>query len=156
VHTPYSLMHLAAALVALTTGAAVIFMPTGSGVHRLVGIAYVFAMLIANMAALMIYSLTGHFNLFHGFALISLFFTLMGLSMPILKPQNWVTRHVWWMSWSYLGLLAATANEALIHLPLPLRGAPRIIATGLGLAIGTIVAGRLLRPRLMRAARDYS
>ncbi|MDB5733970.1 MAG: hypothetical protein JWP16_136 [Alphaproteobacteria bacterium] len=155
-HTPYSLMHVVAASIALATGAAVIVLPKGKGPHRLLGITYVFAMLVANMAALMIYSLTGHFNLFHGFALLSLFFTLTGLSMPILKPQGWVARHVWWMSWSYLGLLAATANEALIHLPLPLRGAPRIIATGVGLAVVTGVAGRLLRPRLMRAARDHS
>ena len=113
-------------------------------------------MLIANLAALMMYSLTGHFNLFHGFALLSLACTLTGLVMPLTRPRDWISRHAWWMSWSYLGLLAATTNEAVIHLPLDLNTRPRIIAAGIFIALVTAVAGRLLRPRLIRAARNYS
>ena len=154
-HTPYSLMHIVAALVALPAGALVIYAPKGRAAHRLLGIVYVFAMLIANMAALLMYSLTGHFNLFHGFALLSLACTLTGLVMPLAKPRDWITRHAFWMSWSYLGLLAATTNEIMIHLPLHLDSRPRIIGTGVAVALVTALAGRLLRPRLMRAARNY-
>lgn len=155
-HTPYSLMHVVAALTALAAGGAVIALPKGRAVHRLLGIVYVFAMLVTNMAALMIYNLTGHFGLFHAFALLSLAFTLTGLAMPIIKPRDWVARHVYWMGWSYLGLLAATANEVVIRLPLHIHGAQRIIATGVVIALVTTMAGRLLRPRMMRAARNYS
>lgn len=155
-HTPYSLMHVTAALVALVSGALVIRAPKGRAMHRLLGIIYVFAMLITNMAALMIYSLTGRFGLFHAFALLSLACTLAGLAMPIIKPRDWIVRHVYCMAWSYLGLLAATANEAVIHLPLHIHGAPRIIASGVVIALVTMVAGRCLRPRMMRAARNFA
>jgi hypothetical protein len=115
------------------------------------GLAYVFAMLVTNMSALMIYRLTGHFGLFHVFALLSLAYTLAGLAMPVLRRPNWLAAHVQWMTWSYLSLLAASLNEMLIRLPLHLNTPPRTIAVGAGLGIAVTAAGLVLQPRLRRA-----
>ena len=150
-HTPYSLMHLVAALIALPSGAVIVLFPKGTGLHRLLGIVYAFAMLVLCLSALLIYSLTGHFGLFHVFAILALFYTGLGLVTALLRPRNWLTQHVRWMTWSYLSLLAATLNEILIRLPLHLNSAPRAMAVGAGTAVLIGLAYVLLLPRLRAA-----
>ena len=150
-HTPYSLMHVISALIALPAGAVVTLAPKGNGMHRLLGIVYVFAMLVANMAALMIYSLTGHFDLFHAFAILALAYTGLGLGAALLRPRNWLVHHVRWMTWSYLSLLAATLNEIATRLPLHLNSAPRALGVGAGTAALIVLVYVLLQPRLRAA-----
>jgi uncharacterized membrane protein len=123
----------------------------GTALHRLIGLVYVFAMLLTNISALTIYHLTGHFGLFHAFALLSLFSTIIGLALPVLRLRNWLDGHVQWMSWSYLGLVAASLNEILVRLPLQVNTPARIFAAGAGLAVCVAIAGLGLRPRLKRA-----
>jgi len=147
----FALIHVWAALVALPSGLAVVLLRKGGALHRCIGLVYVFAMLALNLAALAIYHLTGHFDLFHGFAILSLIFTLLGLTMPIFRPSNWRLRHARWMSWSVLSLLGAALNEAAIRLPLHVDRPARIIGVGMAIAMAITVAGFWLYPRLSRA-----
>ena len=153
---PLTSLHVAAATIALISGLFVVLWPKGRGVHRLAGLFYVFAMLVNNLSALMIYNLTGQLNLFHAFALLSLLCTLMGLVLPLTRPANWLVRHAYWMAWSYLGLLAAAANEAVIRLPLHVDTPLRIISAGVVIAICTGFAGRALRPRWERTVSRFA
>ncbi|HJS45313.1 MAG TPA: DUF2306 domain-containing protein [Rhizomicrobium sp.] len=152
VHSVMGSMHAIAALAAIVLGFAVTVLPKGRAPHRLLGLAYLFAMLMTNVSALTIYDLTRGFNLFHAFALLSLFLVLTGLLMPIARPRNWVFHHAHLMGWSYLGLLAAAMNEAAIRLPLHVDTPPRILAVGALLAVATGLVGAVLRPRWERAA----
>ena len=150
-HGQLAYLHVVSALVALLAGLFVVFWRKGKALHRLIGIVYVFAMLQTNVSALMIYHLTGHFGLFHVFAILSLFYTLAGLAMPLLRVRNWLDAHVQWMKWSYLSLLAASLNEMAIRLPLHVNTPPRIFAVGTILGALVLVAGLALRPKLKSA-----
>jgi uncharacterized membrane protein len=154
-HGPLAAMHVIAALTGLLSGLLVVLWRKGKALHRLMGLTYVFAMLVTNMSALMIYHLTGRFGLFHFFALLSLFYTLAGLAMPIMRRSGWLDAHVQWMSWSYLSLLAASANELLIRLPLHVDTPSRIFTAGAVLGLLVLVAGLALRPRLKQAVQQF-
>ena len=149
-------MHVLAALVAITSGLVVVMWRKGKAAHRLLGLLYAFAMLLTNISALMLFNLTGHFGVFHVFALLALSYTLVGLAMPILRPSNWLKAHVQWMGWSYLSLLAAALNELVIRLPLHMNTPPRIVGVGLAIAVILTSAGLFLRPYLNRLAESHS
>jgi uncharacterized membrane protein len=117
VHSNLGLAHLLASLLATVTGTMVLAMRKGTGVHKRVGYAYTFFMLTVNATALMIYSLFGHFGLFHYGAVFSLL-TLVGGMLPVFRRRKgWVYRHMTFMYWSVIGLYAAFASEALTRIP---------------------------------------
>jgi hypothetical protein len=72
-----------------------------------------------NAAALGIYNLTGHFNLFHFTAILSLVLVLVGWAQVIYRKrlQRWLYRHYTYMCWSYVALVAAAFNEGFVRLP---------------------------------------
>lgn len=111
--------HLAFAIAALLTGLAVILRQKGTRSHRLVGRAYVGSMLGLNVSAFMLYRLFGQFGPFHVAALISLVTVIAGfVTVRWRRPcGSWMGRHAYWMSWSYVGLLAAAASEATTRIP---------------------------------------
>ena len=152
---PMGWMHVVSASVALVAMPPILLWPKGRSVHRMAGLVYVFAMLTANISALMIYHLTGRFGLFHAFALLSLLYTLMGLAMVLARPRNWLMRHAQWMCWSCLSLLAASLNEMAIRLPLHVNTPSRILTVGACLGIGVLAAGMALQPRLKRSVQAY-
>jgi len=155
-HGPLGWMHLYAALAAVGTGMAVIFVGKGTPLHRIAGLAYVFSMLALNVTALSLYNMTGHFGPFHALALVSLVCTLMGLGQPLLKRPGWLTRHYQWMARSYIGLLAAAAAESLVRVPaLHVNTVPRAFTLGIGAAILLGGVGAVLIPRLKRTAIRY-
>jgi uncharacterized membrane protein len=117
IHSTMGGMHLAAALIAIATGLAVVLLPKGHAPHRLLGLVYSFAMLMTCTSALLLYGMTGHFGLFHFFAVLSLINILVGISQAIPRRGDWMRRHLIWMGWSYLGLLAAASVEASVRLP---------------------------------------
>ncbi len=121
--------HLVTALLAIAAGAAVLIVrPKGSRWHRRLGWAYAASMLVLNVAALMIYRLFGGFGPFRAAAIVSLVGIVLGVHSarrarrsrtghaPLARTM-WVTRHYYWMTWSYVGLLAAFASETLTRLP---------------------------------------
>lgn len=105
------LFHVASAVAALLSGAWVALNRKGTRTHRRWGWVYAGSMVAVNLSALMIYQLTGRFGPFHVAAIFSLV-TVVAAIIPVrLRPVRWVPRHAYWMSGSYIGLLAALAAE---------------------------------------------
>ena len=143
--------HLGLALAAIGFGAMVMVSAKGTRVHRWLGRCYGVAMLGLNATALLIYDLFGTFGPFHWLALASLATLIAGLTAAWRRRPagGWVRMHAEFMSWSYVGLLAAAVAETASRIP----GAPfagSVIAASLVvLAIGGIV----LRARLPAAVQ---
>ncbi|MFN7139976.1 MAG: DUF2306 domain-containing protein [Limisphaerales bacterium] len=107
------LVHTIAAFAALLLGAWVFLRPKFGIQHRVAGYAYTVAMVTLIITALLIYRLTGRFNLLHFFALVSTVTLVRALYFAFTrKPADkWLERHHFWMSWSYIGLFAAFIAE---------------------------------------------
>lgn len=107
-------------------------------------------MVCLNVTALAIYRLTGAFNVFHLLALISLATLLIGFTSVRRRHsmRRWLWRHYQYMCWSYVGLLAATINEASVRIA-PLRqftastgpALPLVASLGLVIVSGLIIRG---------------
>lgn len=141
-------IHFSAAVASVVLGAAVLGQgPKGGRRHRQVGWTYVLAMLTVNATAFMLYGLFGGFGPFHAAAVVS----LAGLVAGVLaargakraraanqgfRRSHRVELHYWWMTFSYVGLIAALASEAITRLP-----ATRGIGGGAGAMFGLAVGG---------------
>ena len=112
-------LHTASALAALASGAAVLLRRKGTRAHRRLGWAYAASMLVLNGTALLIYRLSGGFGPFHVAALMSLGSLVCGVVPAVRRrpAEKWVERHYYWMTYSYVGLLAAAASEVATRLP---------------------------------------
>lgn len=149
-------VHIISASVALALGGFVVASRKGTPIHRLVGLTYVFAMLLLNLSALSIYDMTGHFGPFHAGAIFSLVCVLIGVSAPILRNGNWLNRHYRWMGWSYFGLLAAAFAEAVVRVPaLRVHTASRGFVVAIGATIVFSMLGSFFMRRLGRAVGNY-
>jgi uncharacterized membrane protein len=136
--------HLATALLAIAVGAVVVFRRKGTRFHRWCGRVYVAAMLALNISALCIYDLFGFFGPFHYAALFSLLTVIVGVRAAWLRRGNWRPVHAYWMSWSYVGLLAAAVSESATRYLDFGFGWTVAIATGLVLLGGGWVINRRL------------
>jgi uncharacterized membrane protein len=119
IHSFLSGLHIGSAVSALLFGMCVFLTHKGRRLHKQFGYAYFFNMLALNISALFIYRLTGHFGPFHGAALAGLLTLLAGFTAAYLRlPQGrWLELHYEFMSWSYVGLVAAGVSEAITRLP---------------------------------------
>lgn len=115
-------IHAVLAAVSMLVGLIQLMRVKGGPVHRALGYAFVYAMLIADGAAMLVFQFTGRFNILHLGALANLVCIIFAM-VPVLRsprPANWKLQHYYWISWSYAGLLAAAATELVvrtIHLP---------------------------------------
>ena len=109
--------HIVSAVIALAAGGLVFLLPKGTSRHRVVGRVYVVAMVVLNLTALMIFRLFGTFGPFHAAALLSLATVVPAFLAAYRRRPGWLGRHYYLMSFSYVGLLAATASEAATRLP---------------------------------------
>ena len=134
--------HIGTAISALIFGLCVLFTRKGTRLHKQFGYAYFFNMLGLNLSALFIYRLTGHFGPFHGAALASLLTLLAGFAAAYLRlPEGrWLTLHYEFMSWSYVGLVAAGVSEATTRIP----AAPFWPAVFAGTAMVFLIGGSLI------------
>jgi uncharacterized membrane protein len=100
----------------------IFFRPKAGALHRRLGYVYAASMLVLNITALLIYRVTGGFNFFHAFALISLMGVGLGLRHAITRrpKETWLISHYYWMTWSYAGLMAAFVAESGTRIILPL------------------------------------
>ena len=153
IHSTMGGMHMVAALAAILLGLVVILVPKGRAAHRLWGLAYAFSMLVTCATALLLYGMTGHFGLFHAFAVLCLVYVVMGVVQAVLRRGAWLRRHLTWMGWSYLGLLAAAATEASIRLPMfqHLTNGETFLLGG-AISVVTVVIGWLMMLRWTRQA----
>jgi len=119
-------IHTGLGVASLLAGAAVALQPKGTRRHRFLGRTYVLSMFGLNGTALLLYRLTGTFNFFHVAALLSLLTLILGMLPTRARPFAgfFVARHAYFMSGSYVGVLAATAAEIMTRVP----GAPFVPA----------------------------
>ena len=134
---PLGMAHAAAGVAALASGAIIFARHKGTALHVRLGWVYVASMAWVDGSALFIRRLTGRFNLFHVLAVLSLAMVCGGVAQVVFRRgRRWLWRHYQYMCWSYVGLLAATANEACVRVPalrsLTARsgGWPPLIASG--------------------------
>ena len=114
---PMGLAHLLVALGALALGLAVVLSRKGTRSHRWLGRAYVLLMLALNASALMIFELFGGFGPFHWMALASLAVVLVGYLSARSRSAGWLPRHAYFMTGSYVGLVAAAVAEVAGRVP---------------------------------------
>jgi hypothetical protein len=124
---------------------------------------YVVAMLALNLSALWIYRLTGTFGPFHVAALISLATLLAGVSAALRRrrgDRNWLRRHYAFMSWSYVGLVAAAVAEVATRVPAvqAIAGGPTIafwVTVVLASIAVFILGGEMIRRRQTKVLRPF-
>ncbi|MBX3134540.1 MAG: DUF2306 domain-containing protein [Gemmatimonadaceae bacterium] len=141
-------IHFVAAVAAIVLGAIVLRQgPKGGPRHRRIGWTYLLAMLTVNATAFTLYGLFGGFGPFHVAAVVSLAGIVAGMlaarrarrarlaNQRFLRAHR-VEVHFWWMTFSYVGLVAALASEAITRLP-----ATRAIGGGAGAIFAAAVGG---------------
>ena len=144
--------HTTCALLALASGAAVLLRRKGTRSHRRLGWLYVASMLALNGTALMIYRLFGGFGPFHAAAIASLVTVIAGIVPAVRRrPANWVEHHYFWMTWSYVGLCAATVSEVATRTP----GFRFWWAVLLGTVAVVAIGGRLIRRNQAAVLRPF-
>lgn len=109
--------HVSCAVLAMGTGGFVLLDRKGTPRHRAIGRVYAAAMILTNASALMIYDLFGGFGPFHVAALISLATVIPGVIVARRKRKGWLEAHYFWMTFSYVGLMAAFVSETLTRVP---------------------------------------
>lgn len=139
--------HLAFAAFGLLAGAVQLVRRKGGRIHRALGYAYVYGMIISNATALMLYRFTGSFNVFHAGAIVN-FVCIIAAIIPVLRTPrapDWMAKHYRWMAASYIGLAAAAATEFSVRvLPLGSRSATWIVA-GVATLVVSVVGSVLVR-----------
>jgi uncharacterized membrane protein len=114
-------IHTALALLCIVVGAVQLLRPKRGAGHRARGYAYVYAILIADGAAMLLYRFTGAFNIFHVGALVN-FVSVIVAIVPVLRtprPAGWKYWHYYFIAWSYVGLIAAASTEIIVRLSHP-------------------------------------
>ena len=148
--TPLAATHLTSAVMALVLGLSVFPATKGTSFHRMMGAGYVVAMLAVNVTALGMYRLTGSFNMFHFFALVSLVAIAAGLWPLVQRKEGWLRAHYRPMVGSYFGLWAAAVAEATTRLPI-MRGVlttpTSIITFGVSIAVVFVVPAYIVNRR---------
>jgi uncharacterized membrane protein len=160
--SPLGWFHTATALMALGSGAAVLMRRKGTRSHRRMGWMYAVSMVLLNVTALLIYRLFGYFGPFHVAAVVSLVTVVAGVVTAVRRRPHdkWIEAHYYWMTFSYVGLVAATFAEIATRLP----GAPFwwavMIATFVIFWIGARWINRraavTLRPFMRQRAQDMT
>jgi len=155
-------LHFASALTALATGAWVLVRRKGTTVHRRVGWTYAVSMLVLNVTALLIYRLTGTFGPFHVAAFVSLGTLVAGIVPAWTRRPvgKWLEYHYFFMSYSYLGLVAAAIAETTSRVPAiqTFAGGP---TPGFWITVALVsvavmaVGGRIVRRRVEHTLRPF-
>ena len=137
---------LVTAVVALGSGAGVLWARKGTRVHVSSGYVYLVSMVALNGTALAKYDLTGGFNMFHAAAVASLA-TLAGafgaaLTYRRTRDRRAIAAHGHLMIWSYFGLFAALVAEVVTRaVPFMLHGEGGWTRFSLALAAFMLVTG---------------
>lgn len=144
IHSPIGLTHVASASVALVVGTLVLALQKGTLLHKRIGYAYVFAMLIVNATAFGIYQLFGGFGLFHIFAIVSLITMAIGMLPFLFNWKNGLKFHINQMYYSVLGLYAAFLAETAVRIPASVKTWTGFWAIVMGATVLTFVVGTLV------------
>lgn len=112
-------IHTLFAISSLAIGLGVLVQEKGTRTHRRFGYVYTISLLLSNLTALPVLNITGHAGIFHILALVSLMTLLAGFIPAFLrKPRrSWIHLHGYFMSWSYVGLVAAGVGQLTVLVP---------------------------------------
>lgn len=110
-------IHTVLAMLGIVVGLIQFMRPKRGPLHRARGYAFVYAMLVADGTAMLVFQFTGRFNILHVGAIVNLFCIVLAIVSMLRspRPSNWKNQHYCWMSWSYVGLLAAAATELVVR-----------------------------------------
>jgi uncharacterized membrane protein len=160
--TPVGAIHTTLALLCIVVGAVQLLRPKRGAGHRARGYAYVYAILIADGAAMLLYRFTGAFNIFHVGALVN-FVSVIVAIVPVLRtprPAGWKYWHYYFIAWSYVGLIAAASTEIIVRLSQPptrgLAWSLTAVVTALATTIGYVLIQRYRPPPDSRTAIDVA
>lgn len=149
-----AIVHVVAALSALLAGVAVLLSPKGTRAHRAVGVVYVTALVLVNVAALLVHR-ENAFGVFHGLAVASLVTLTVGVAPMLLgmRSATVLTIHAYCMTWSYAGLAAAGVGQlaATVGEDIGTWLVPVVIATALSVS-GVAIVGTV--PSTLRRLLD--
>lgn len=136
------------AIAALTFGAVVACRPKGDRKHRITGYFYASSLLLVNVSALSVYDDLPAMGPFHVLALVSLITLTAGITPAVLRrPVSWwLDLHGYFMSWSYVGLVAA----GFAQLVTMSSGLPSWLTVGLPSVSIVIIGGALIHTRVPR------
>ena len=99
----------------LLAGVAVLLLPKGTHIHRVIGTAYVLALVLVNVGALSLHR-EDVFGVFHALAVASLVTVAVGL-LPLLlgkRSPRVIATHALCMTWSYVGVAAAGCGQLAV------------------------------------------
>jgi uncharacterized membrane protein len=141
-------MHATLAVAAITVGIIQFIRRKGDATHRVFGYAYGCAALIGDGTAMLIYRFTGSLNILHFGAMTSIVCIIAGLRPLLRTPRrrNWKHKHYLWISWSYVGLLAAASTELVVR-TLPFRDHVEIWAATAATTLSVTAVGYLIIKR---------
>jgi uncharacterized membrane protein len=118
-------IHATLAMLCITVGLTQFLRPKRGAGHRARGYFYVYAMLVADGTAMLVYQFSGRFNLFHVGAIANFVCIVLAI-VPLLRsprPVFWRITHYYFIAWSYVSLMSAGATEIAVRLaPLTTRG----------------------------------
>ena len=117
----FGMVHLITSFMAIGAGGWVMVIPKGTRWHRTLGHVYAMSMVGVVASALVIYDMTGSFGPFHVAAVIAAVTLFFGLYTVLARrpKKEWITAHAIWMSWSYIGLIAALVAETATRFVMP-------------------------------------
>jgi uncharacterized membrane protein len=110
-------IHAVLAATSIVVGLIQLLRPKGGSVHRALGYAFVYAMLIADGTVMLLFQFTGRFNILHVGAMANMLCIILAM-VPVLRsprPSNWKLQHYTWMSWAYVGLLSGGATQLVVR-----------------------------------------
>lgn len=131
--------HFALATVSLALGAAMLLQQKGGRRHRLFGYLYAAAMILVNSSALLVHEESQGMGPFHILALVSLATLMAGFVPAFLRwpAESWLQTHAYFMSWSYVGLVAAGVAQMATKLIGP-GASPVVITAVLVVVVGAV------------------
>jgi uncharacterized membrane protein len=110
-------IHGVLAAASIVVGLIQLLRAKGGSMHRALGYAFVYAMLIADGTVMLLSQFTGRFNILHVGAIANLLCIILAI-VPVLRsprPPNWKLQHYTWMSWAYVGLLSGGATQLVVR-----------------------------------------
>src|SRR5690349_14733909 len=140
-------IHAAIALLCIIIGTIQLLRPKHGPGHRARGYAFVYGMLMVDGEAMLLYRFTGDFNAFHVGAIVNLA-AILAAMVPMLmspRPGNWKQLHYHFMSWGFVGLMAAAVTELIVRSTALMHGQAWAVsgaATGLVMLIGASLIRR--------------
>lgn len=138
---PIIFVHAFCGLFALGAGAVLFVQPKRTPLHKRLGHYYAATLVVVDVTSWLLYFIRGStLNAFHVLALANLFALSWGIATAILrKPHGkWYRHHYYLISWSYVGLVAATLVEIALKV-----GQVTSVASIVALTVSPVLCGGL-------------